>query len=172
MNRNSTREAHSISSLSIRRSTFAAAMLFVVLIHPTLREQTMAQEAITPLETVKRFMIEVERMDFDAATSYLAESFEYIPGPVQPVALGAQGFREALEPFFAPIEENEIGILRESANGGTVFLERLDRHRIPQGWFELPVTGVYEVEDGKITFMRDYYDLATIQNAMQALMEK
>ncbi|MFN7399070.1 MAG: limonene-1,2-epoxide hydrolase family protein [Sandaracinobacter sp.] len=39
---------------------------------------------------------------------------------------------------------------------------RLDRHRLATGWVELPVTGVYEVHDGRITYWRDYFDLATI----------
>jgi limonene-1,2-epoxide hydrolase len=40
----------------------------------------------------------------------------------------------------------------------------VDRHLLPTGWVELPVTGVYEVHDGLITVYRDYFDLATIQS--------
>jgi limonene-1,2-epoxide hydrolase len=29
---------------------------------------------------------------------------------------------------------------------------------------ELPVTGIFEVENGKITLYRDYFDLATIMS--------
>ena len=65
---------------------------------------------------------------------------------------------------FAPTLENEFRVLREAAVGNTVFLERLDRHRLASGWVELPVTGVYEVEDGKITVWRDYFDLNTIMS--------
>jgi len=66
-----------------------------------------------------------------------------------------------LDPFFAPIHENEFLILRRAASGPTVFFERLDRHRLDFGWRELAVNSVFEVHDGKITVWRDYFDLAT-----------
>ncbi|MFE9327593.1 limonene-1,2-epoxide hydrolase family protein [Nocardia sp. NPDC052278] len=44
------------------------------------------------------------------------------------------------------------------ADGGTVFAERTDRFLIGNTWVSLPVTGVLEVRDGKITHWRDYYD--------------
>ena len=62
----------------------------------------------------------------------------------------------------APTLENEFRILREAVDGGLVFQERLDRHRLKDGWVELPVTGVYLVMDGKITYWRDYFDAQTI----------
>ena len=68
-----------------------------------------------------------------------------------------------LEPFFAPTIENEWTIKTTVANGPVVFMERLDRHRLPNGWAELPVTGVFAVHDGQITAWRDYFDLSTLQ---------
>ncbi len=59
--------------------------------------------------------------------------------------------------------EQTFIIKREVANGPVVFLERLDRHLMPTGWIELPVTGVYEVHDGRITVWHEYFDLATIR---------
>jgi limonene-1,2-epoxide hydrolase len=41
-------------------------------------------------------------------------------------------------------------------------MERLDRHRLNDKWVELPVTGVFEVKHGLITYWRDYFDAATI----------
>ena len=35
-------------------------------------------------------------------------------------------------------------------------------------WVELPVTGVFEVHDGLITYWRDYFDAATILSAWPA----
>jgi len=75
-----------------------------------------------------------------------------------------------LKRLFAPIEGNEFVILRCISGGLTVVLERLDRHRIPQSWFELPVTGVYEIRNGEIVYWREYFDLATIQNAVAELV--
>jgi limonene-1,2-epoxide hydrolase len=77
---------------------------------------------------------------------------------------GPEGVRAVLEPFFAPTLENEFRVLREAVNGNIVFLERLDRHLLASGWVELPVTGVFEVNDGLITLYRDYFDLNTIMS--------
>ena len=64
---------------------------------------------------------------------------------------GPSGVRAALEPFFTPVLEQTFVVKREVVNGPVVFLERFDRHLMPTGWIELPVTGVYEVHDGRIT---------------------
>ncbi len=60
------------------------------------------------------------------------------------------GIKAALEPFFAPILENEFVIKREATAGEIVFVDGLDRHRLASGWIELPVTGVYEVRGRRI----------------------
>ena len=82
---------------------------------------------------------------------------------------GPAGVRAMLEPFFDPILENIFVIKREVVNGAMVVLERLDRHRLSGGWVELPVTGVFEVHDGRIKVWNEYFDLATLTNAMAAL---
>jgi limonene-1,2-epoxide hydrolase len=43
-----------------------------------------------------------------------------------------------------------------------VFIERLDRHRLTDKWVEFPVTGVFEVREGRITDWRYYFDAAII----------
>ncbi len=123
----------------------------------------------TPSQVVGSFIRVMEKMDFDEGVKYVADDIEYINSPGTLVR-GPEGVKAVLEPFFAPIEENEFVILRQISEGNQVVLERLDRHRIPQGWFELPVTGVFEVQDGKITYWREYFDLATIQTAMTDLI--
>ena len=77
-------------------------------------------------------------------------------------AVRRAGVRAVLEPFFAPTLENEFRVLRQAADGPRVLVERLDRHRLADRWVELPVTGVFEVHDGRITYWRDYFDAATI----------
>jgi limonene-1,2-epoxide hydrolase len=52
-----------------------------------------------------------------------------------------------------------------AVDGSVVFIERTDRHRLANGWVELPVTGVWEVQDGRITLWRDYFDVLTLQQA-------
>jgi len=115
-----------------------------------------------PLDTVKAFMKAMEPLDYDTALRHVAEACEYTNPPPIGTVTGPAGVRAVLEPFFAPTLENEFRILRELASGPVVMLERLDRHRLADKWVELPVTGVFEVHDGLITYWRDYFDAATI----------
>ncbi|MGZ3376800.1 MAG: limonene-1,2-epoxide hydrolase family protein [Phenylobacterium sp.] len=124
----------------------------------------MAATSPSPVDIVRRFMTDMERLDYDSALKLVSDACEYVNPAPFPVVHGPAGIRGILEPFFAPTLENEFKVLREALSGPTVFLERLDRHRLADKWVELPVTGVFEVHDGKITFWRDYFDVATIMS--------
>ncbi|MCA6256448.1 MAG: nuclear transport factor 2 family protein [Phenylobacterium sp.] len=112
-----------------------------------------------PAVVVDAFLAAMEAKDYAAATPYVAEDCRYenmnAPGTVHVGPAGVVGF---LESFFAPISKNEFIALRRAAAGDVVFIERLDRHLFGTKWVELPVTGVFEVRDGKIVFYRDYFD--------------
>lgn len=115
----------------------------------------------TPTEAVRTFLKAMELLDYPAATALVAQDCRYTNPPPIGTVIGPEGICAVLEPFFAPTIENEFRILREAAQGAVVICERLDRHRLADKWVELPVTGVFEVHDGKITYWRDYFD-ATI----------
>ena len=118
---------------------------------------------LSPLETIKAFTDAIAVKDYDTAFAYVADDCEYDNVPLGAVR-GPAAMRAVLEPFFAPTLENEFVIRRQLADGPLVFLDRLDRHRLATGWVELPVTGIFEVHDGKISFYRDYFDAATIMS--------
>lgn len=120
----------------------------------------MPDHDATPLHVVESFLTAFEAMDFDTALAFLADDVEYTNIPMGTVR-GHAGVRQVLEPFFAPIHENEFLLLRKASDGPVVFLERLDRHRLDHGWRELPVNSAFEVHGGAITVWRDYFDLAT-----------
>ena len=123
----------------------------------------MSEQSREPVEVVEAFLHAFEAMDFDAALQYLDADVEYTNVPIGTVR-GHAGVRQVLEPFFAPIHENEFLILRRAATGSVVFLERLDRHRLDHGWRDLPVNSVFEVgANGLITVWRDYFDLGTAE---------
>ena len=104
----------------------------------------------------------MEPLDYETALKFIAEQCEYTNPPPIGTVHGPGGVKAVLEPFFAPTLENEFRVLREATVGPVVMLERLDRHRLEHTWVELPVTGVFEVHDGLITYWRDYFDAATI----------
>ena len=125
-----------------------------------------------PETIVRAFMSAMERLDYDAALVHVSDDVQYVNMAMGPegTMTGPDGIRALLEPFFAPTITNEWIIRSVAVSGGTVFMERLDRHQLPKGWAELPVTGVFEVTDGKIVAWREYFDFATIERAMTALL--
>lgn len=121
----------------------------------------MSTNPTAPLDVVNAFMAAMAIKDYDNGLKYIAANCDYDNVPLSKVK-GPEGVRAVLEPFFAPTIQNEFLVKRQVVNGPIVFQERLDRHLLPTGWVELPVTGVFEVHDGKITIWHDYFDAATI----------
>jgi limonene-1,2-epoxide hydrolase len=115
----------------------------------------------SPIDVVRAFLAAMEQLNFDAALALVSDNCEYTNVPLSTVH-GPAGIRSVLEPFFAPTLENVFGVLREASAGPVVFMERLDRHRLADKWVELPVTGVWEVHDGRITLWREYFDAPTL----------
>ena len=123
----------------------------------------MSTDNARPIDVVAAFMGAMEKLDYDAAMTLVSDDCEYVnPDPVGTVH-GPDGIRGILEPFFAPTLSNEWVIKTTAEAGPVVFMERVDRHQLAKGWAELPVTGVFEVRDGRITAWRDYFDFATIE---------
>ena len=118
---------------------------------------------MSPAETVKRFLDIMMAKDYDKGLALVAPDAEYDNVPIGKVA-GPEGIRAVLEPFFGPTITNEYKVIREVTDGATVILERLDRHLLESGWVELPVTGIFEVKNGKIALWRDYFDAPTLMS--------
>ncbi len=115
------------------------------------------------IDVVKAFMAAMAKKDYDTGLKYIAENCAYENMPeAMPKVQGPAGVRAVLEPFFAPTIDNEFIFLNVAVSGDIVIVERLDRHLLETGWVELPVTGVFEIRDGRITLWRDYFDAATI----------
>jgi limonene-1,2-epoxide hydrolase len=122
-----------------------------------------------PIDIVTTFLKAMEQGDFAAALNLVSADCAYInPPPFEP-AKGPAGIQAVLQPFFAPVLENQFDLLRMAADGATVFVERLDRHRLADKWVELPVTGVFTVKDGLVTYWRDYFDVATLMKDWPAV---
>lgn len=113
-----------------------------------------------PLETVRAFIAALEHNDIAGALLFVADDCEYANVPITKV-VGPEGIAAILGPLFSQASRIEWPIHREVASGAIVFNERTDRFLMPFGWVELPVTGVWEVVDGKITVWRDYFDFQT-----------
>ena len=81
--------------------------------------------------------------------------------------------REAIHEHFAAqlsvCTDCEFEITETAVSGNTVFNERIDRMKIAGAPTELPVAGVFEVDEaGKVTAWRDYFDLNSVMTQLSA----
>ena len=75
-----------------------------------------------------------------------------------------------LESFLAPAETVDWQILEQWEVGRTVINERIDRFEIGDGWLELPLAGIFEVnDDDKISLWLDYFDMGSYTRQMAKL---
>jgi limonene-1,2-epoxide hydrolase len=100
------------------------------------------------------------RGNIDELMAFFAPDAVYHNVPVPPVH-GAPAIREAFLGFARLMESIEIVNLHVAAEGPVVFTERIDRFRSRTVSLDLPVAGVFEVDGGKITAHRDYFDYRT-----------
>ncbi len=117
---------------------------------------------MTAEETVNAFIKAASAKDFDRVAELASEDIVYHNVPMAPVT-GVPAMRDVL----AIMEEGEWIVHRQLAVGNVVMNERTDRLKINGTWVELPVAGVFEVNDGRVTFWRDYFDMQTMMAALQ-----
>lgn len=122
-------------------------------------------------ETVEAFMamwarpggfVEAIRRYFTPATRYQNIGMSDTTGIEQAVA-----FIEAFETACGCPVTIRVTTLASAANGGTVLNERIDEVIDDKGAVisTIRLMGIFEVEDGKITQWRDYFDTAGLAAA-------
>lgn len=116
---------------------------------------------------VERFIATFNRRDIDAVMSFFTPEAVYHNLPTKPVQ-GHAPIRAVIDGFVAPAESLDWEIVTIAADGDTVFAERIDRFVIDGSAVALPVTGVFEIRDGRIAAWREYFDLATWQRQVPA----
>ena len=97
--------------------------------------------------------------DLERIIGHFSDLAVYHNIPTDPVQ-GPQAIREVLNGFLGMSSEVDWQVRNIVANDeGVVLTERNDRFHVNGKWLELPVMGVFEVVDGKITAWRDYFDM-------------
>ncbi len=101
------------------------------------------------------------KKDVDGIMSYFTDDAVYINIPMDPPNVGVEAIRAFIEGFIGMAAEIEFVIHNQVDNGaGIIMNERTDRFLINDAWLELPVMGVFEISNGKISKWRDYFDMA------------
>ena len=119
----------------------------------------------SPDEVVTEFCKKWLTADPDELAGYFTEDAVYHNIPMAPVQ-GREAIKEFIAGFTAGFDGIDFQVHRQISDGNVVMNERTDvMHRKDGGEIPLPVTGVFEVIDGRIAAWRDYFDLATVTSA-------
>lgn len=121
---------------------------------------------MTPRETVEMFIDAWNRMAWGRVTEMVTQDCVYHNIPMQPVT-GPDGVRGVIESM-GEIKGVDWKITNIAENGNVVLTERVDCFAFASGQLlEIAVMGTFEVEDGKISAWRDYFDLGQFMAQMQ-----
>ncbi|GEM30278.1 limonene-1,2-epoxide hydrolase [Nocardia neocaledoniensis NBRC 108232] len=103
----------------------------------------------------------------DELAEYFTDDAIYHNIPMSAVT-GRSAIRDFLAGFIGAFGGIEFHIRHQVAEGNLVFNERVDTFRLAEQTIELPVTGVFEIADGRIRAWRDYFDMAPLTAAMSS----
>ena len=112
---------------------------------------------------VRDFLGSWETRSLDTICSGFADDAVYHNVPVAPIE-GLAGIRRIFGAFLDAFSDAKLDIVTLAAEPGRVLVERIDYFAMNDGRkVVLPVTGVFEVRNGKITRFSDYFDLADFE---------
>jgi limonene-1,2-epoxide hydrolase len=112
---------------------------------------------------VRDFLGSWQARSLQTICSGFADDAVYHNVPVKPIE-GIAGIRAAFQAFLDAFSDAKLDILALAAEPGLVLVERVDYFTMNDGRkVVLPVTGVFEVNNGKITRFSDYFDLADFE---------
>ena len=117
-------------------------------------------------QVVNAFMAAFDRKDLNGALALVTDDCYYDNVPLGDMR-GREKMREFLASIVAGNEPVQFEVLRQAAGDKVVMNERIDRFVMNGKPVALPVSGVFEVVDGKISFWRDYFDKGMFMKAMK-----
>jgi limonene-1,2-epoxide hydrolase len=122
-------------------------------------------------EVVTEFCKKWASPDPEELAGYFTDDGVYHNIPMDPVQ-GPAAIQQFIAGFTAAFDGIDFRVHRQMSDGtagsGVVMNERTDvmRRKGGGGEIALPVMGVFEVVDGKIAKWSDYFDMATVTNAL------
>ena len=114
---------------------------------------------------VRRFVEAWSRLDPVELAAYFTEDGTYHNMPLAPIS-GRAHIEAMIRNFTASWTDTRWEILTLVSAGNVVVAERIDRTRAGDRSVELPIVGVFELEQGRIKTWRDYFDLGTYAQAL------
>lgn len=119
-------------------------------------------------DLITEFVASWQSMDIDRILDYFTDDAIYINIPITPENHGKAAIRAVIEQFVGVAEAVEFVIHYQAESPeGIVMNERTDRFLINGKWIDLPVMGIFELDNGKIKGWRDYFDMSQFTSQMQ-----
>lgn len=118
--------------------------------------EQIAEQAAN-IATVEKFLTALRDKDLDTADSLLADDLVY-QNVGFPTIRGRRRTIKLFQGMQRPSMGFDVKIHRTAADGNTVLNERTDVLRFGPVRLVFWVCGVFEVQDGRITLWRDYFD--------------
>lgn len=143
----------------VRRALLATVPLFVVACEPP------PPEGEEKLEVAQAMVQAWNERDWEQVYALFAEDGVLHSVMLEPV-VGREAIRERLGGLTPGIEQIELQIRNQGVIGDVVVLERTDDFVYNGKHGRVPVVGVLEIEDGLVTEWREYYDHATLVDAL------
>ncbi len=120
--------------------------------------------------TIREFVEAWSDLDAEALASYFSEDGIYHNMPSAAVQ-GRNNIQQFIAGFIRPWESTDWEIISLLADGDMVMVERLDKTIVAGSPINLPCFGYFELQDGKITVWRDYFDLSTYSDALTMALQ-
>jgi limonene-1,2-epoxide hydrolase len=124
---------------------------------------------MTEKETIVRgFLAAWGDGDARKLADYFTENavFQMMP---RDAVMGREAIHEDFKAQLAWTTDCAFEITAVASIGDIVFTERIDRMKVAGARVELPVAGVFEVNDeGKLTAWRDYFDMNVVMQQLSA----
>jgi len=111
-------------------------------------------------DIVDSFMRAWNSLDIDAVMDHFADDAAYANVPMGPPNVGKAAIREFIDGFMGATTAINFKVHHQVEGAdGIVMNERTDTLHMGDKRVELPVVGVFEFRDGKISAWRDYFDM-------------
>ncbi len=114
---------------------------------------------------VTDFCVAWSKLNVDEILGYLTEDCFYHNIPMEPL-VGHAAIRGFAEPFLKDAQSAVFEIKHTTSAGNVVMNERVDTFVMGPKTISLPVAGIFEITDGKISAWRDYFDLESFTKQM------
>jgi limonene-1,2-epoxide hydrolase len=111
-------------------------------------------------ETVLAFVAAWNALDEGRIYALMAEDIVYHNMPLKPV-IGIDAVRKGFAAW--PVDSCEWIVLNIATTGSAVLTERLDKFTRGADRITVPVMGIFEVVDGRISHWRDYFDMQALK---------